>query len=204
MMRKVSLTPMAPRSAIDLVSTIPTKSACYRLYESGAFGNKLRTWNDLSSLMRDDYCGGVVMRYKGAGGGTEYPRYGQEIPKAEVADTVQAWVSAGASRESIRFNEAAWDDKLIIQGEVMRSQEHLSLFYSREKTKMREALKRGLQVEGLRAMMLLRHALSPASYDDVEALIERYPDAVIEFSAYSHNVGNCRGRNAVIWEVRNY
>ena len=60
------------------------------------------------------------------------------------------------------------------------------------------------QTEGIRAILKLRSVLFPSSLADLEALFEIYPDSVIEFSAYRFAVGAIPGRNAVIWEVRNY
>lgn len=40
--------------------------------------------------------------------------------------------------------------------------------------------------------------------DDVEILLELYPDATIELAAYPYTLGKIPGRNTVIWEVRDY
>jgi hypothetical protein len=64
---------------------------------------------------------------------------------------------------------------------------------------MRLDLREGNQVEGLRAVMLLRQTLFPSSWDNVQDLFARYPSAAIEFSAYEFPVGHLRGRNTVIW-----
>ncbi|MBV8176958.1 MAG: hypothetical protein JO151_20675 [Verrucomicrobia bacterium] len=69
---------------------------------------------------------------------------------------------------------------------------------------MRAALREGKQMEGLKALMLLRQSLFPSSLSDVWDLFARFPSSVIEFSSYEYPVGHLRGRNTVIWEVRNY
>jgi len=61
-----------------------------------------------------------------------------------------------------------------------------------------------LHAFGLNAKMILEKNLYTSSLADIYALLEIYPDSVIEFSSYSIPVGNIKGRNAVIWEVRNY
>ena len=43
-----------------------------------------------------------------------------------------------------------------------------------------------------------------SSYSDLEALMEIFSDSSIEFSTYRIPVGNIKGRNTIIWEVRNY
>lgn len=58
--------------------------------------------------------------------------------------------------------------------------------------------------EGTAATILLRYVLNDNSYDDVQSLIEDYPDHVVELSALDCCVGTKEHRNAVIWEVRKY
>jgi hypothetical protein len=42
------------------------------------------------------------------------------------------------------------------------------------------------------------------SYEEFLMLGELYPGAVIEFTSYEIVLGNLKGRNTVVWEVRNY
>ncbi|MBV8276993.1 MAG: hypothetical protein JO170_17295 [Verrucomicrobia bacterium] len=183
---------------------IRSKAQNYRLYDAGAYGNKLRTWTRLQDIEKSGFSGKVVMRYRGASGGAQYPRLGEQVSLAEAKAALHEWVKAGADIGSVGYNEAAPDHALVIQGEILLSTEHVSLFYSTKKATMRAALREANQIEGLRAVMLLRQSLFPSSLDDVRDLFARYPSAVIEFSAYEYPVGHLRGRNTVIWEVRNY
>jgi hypothetical protein len=52
--------------------------------------------------------------------------------------------------------------------------------------------------------MTLKQHLSPASYGDLQELLERFPDSVIEFATYSCEVGCIAWRNTVFWDIRNY
>jgi hypothetical protein len=183
---------------------IGSKTENYRLYETGAFGNKLRTWASFEEIEPSGYSGKVVMRYKGSAGGSQYPRIGQQITIPEARHALDLWVRLGAKLSAVAYNEAAPDHVLLIQGEVMLSTDHFSIFYSQQKTSMRTALRNGKQVDGIRALCMLRHYLFPSSFEDIQELFERFPDSVIEFSAYEHAIGSLRARNAVIWEVRNY
>lgn len=54
------------------------------------------------------------------------------------------------------------------------------------------------------ANILLRKHLNPNTLDDLEILLDKYPDAVVELSATESEFGTVLGRNAIIWEVRNY
>jgi len=140
------------------------------------------------------------MRYKGIGCG--WVAY--NVHRTQVAAKAKEWIAEGADPLLIVVNESAPDERLAIQGELVLRPEGLALFYSTAKTKMRIAMQQGTQAFGLKATMLLRHYCTPPSYDDLMALLERYPDSAIEFSVYEMNLGDCRGRNTVVWEVRNY
>lgn len=183
------------------MKTINNKKQMYALYEGGAFGNKLRTWDSLQDYYKSTYYGTVSMRYKGKSGGgwTAY-----NVERIAVNSIVEKWENEGADVNLIVLNESAPDDRLTIQGEVMRDFTGLYVFWSDLKTKMRIAMQQGKEAKGLAAKFLLQKHLTPASYDDIMDLLDMYPDSVIEFSAYQMCLGDKRGRNAVIWECRNY
>ena len=51
---------------------------------------------------------------------------------------------------------------------------------------------------------LLEKFMDPSSRGDLDALLELFPDATVEFSCFSINVGVFPGRNTLFWEVRDY
>lgn len=180
---------------------ITTKRQTYDLYTSGAFGNKGLLWNTQAELLSSGYTGLVVIRYKEPG--SSFCRY--DCPFDRVSDVVSYFNQQGANEELMVFQPATDDTKLLIQGEVTRSENYLTLYYSTEKVKMRDALRSsGQQVEGIRALMILKHFLTPSSYEDLWMLLEKYEDAVVEFSTWESCVGDLEGRNTIVWEVRNY
>lgn len=184
---------------------IENKDRMYELYERHAFGNKLRTWPSLEALLASGYAGEVSIRYRGAAGGSKYTAY--NVPASDVARTVNAFCQEGALTSLFAFNESAPDEKLIFQGEVMRSPQHLSMRLSRERTKMRNAMANTSAIEHLdmlKAATELRSQLYPSSYSDLCGLFEKFPTSVVELSVYDTAVGDLPGRNAVIWEVRDY
>ncbi|MFH1506144.1 MAG: hypothetical protein ABIE94_04130 [archaeon] len=180
---------------------ISTKRMSYQLLEARAFGNKLRTWDSIEDMENSDYKGTVTMRHKNVYGGgfIEY-----RVPVFKISKMVDEWVRRGARKEDITFNESAPDDTLLIQGEVARSWVGYHLRFSTEKKPMRDALKDCKHARGLQVKMLLQKHLTPSSYEDIQALLEMFPEHVVEFSAYNHCLGDIPGRNAVIWEVRLY
>ena len=80
-----------------------------------------------------------------------------------------------------------------------------ALTYSTIKKPMNPALKEETKyAAGLNALLLLKKSLCPSSFDNLETLLDIYPESVIEFGAYEVNVGVIPNRNTLIWEVRNY
>lgn len=71
---------------------------------------------------------------------------------------------------------------------------------------MRETMKRGWHCHRgyLETKVLLDRYLDPSSRDDLDALLELYPDATIELTAFDIDTGVIPGRNTIFWEVRDY
>ena len=180
--------------------SVRTKDENYVLYQSGFYGNKIRTWETLEALRDSGYRQPVVLRYKQTGS----PFCAYDVPQREIDTLLEEWERRGARRELVTFNESAPDDYLILQGEVMRCTSHYTLHYATVPGKMREAMKHARSVYGLEALGLLRWALTPSSYEDLQAIFDLFPQAIVEFSAYRIDVGCIPGRNTLIWEVREY
>lgn len=177
------------------MSVIRSKAEFYRRWHAGLLGNRPRTWSTPEALQASGFAGTVTIRTVGQGGGKT--RY--RVPVSEALALAEAWPGQAT------FNESAPDDLLLLQGEVARIVGGLYLRYSTTPgLKMQEAMREAHEARGLLAKALLDVFLAPASRDDLETLWDLYPDAVIEFSAYSRNVGDQPHRNALLWEVRNY
>lgn len=181
----------------------PDKATNHRRYAEGFYGNKLRVWSR-AELLKSGYKGLVALRYNGRAGGTNYPKYCTLVGVPEALELFNEWVRLGAKPDLIFFGEAAPDHDLLIQGELMQSAEHYALFWTRSTRTDRGAFETAQQTYGLRALALLRTHMTPASFEDVQELLDLFPDHVIEFSTYRYTLGCCRGRNTIVWEVRNY
>lgn len=180
---------------------IRSKEDSYRLYQAGAFGNKLRTWDDLDTLLSDDYCGDVSMRYASGYG----KWFGYSISQKDIRAELSRWLSEGADLGFVRFNETPPDDHLVFQGEIMTDIEYkYILSYSTDKVSLRAAMEYPTEALGDAAMRLIYQHLSKASIQNVKRLMGMYQHAVIEFSTYDHHLGDIPGNNTVFWEVRNY
>lgn len=180
---------------------ITTKKQFYKLHQRGAFGNRALAWNTKEDLIKSKWTGQICIR--GIGIPRNLTKY--NIPQEELENAIETFIEKGVSIEKLRFNQSMPDEALTIQGELKTTINHIDLTYSTIKEPMNAALKKEeIHISGLNAIMLLKQNLSPSSYADLQILLEKYPTSVIEFSSYSCPVGDTKGRNTVIWEVRNY
>jgi len=154
----------------------------------------------LEEFLEADYQGLIHIRNRIANGPTWY-----DVPSAEVDTAYHKLLDKGVLPNNLYFSGMAPTSKTLIQGEVIQSTEHITLFYSRHVSPMRESLRKGGQyAESIIALELLRYYLNPVSMDWLQFLLEAYPDHCIEFSCYSVNWGTLTRFNTVFWEVRYY
>jgi hypothetical protein len=179
---------------------LKSKVDSYVIYKEGGFGNKLRTWANYEEFSRSGFSGLVSLRYHEPA--SPYWRY--NIPANDVPDIIATLVKQGADFRKIVIGEMAPDEYLLFQGELMRSVNYFDFCYSREQIPMREALKNPIHTSGIEVVRMLRDGMTGSSFEDLDALLDLYPDSIIELSVYSRDVGSIPDRNALIWEVRNY
>jgi hypothetical protein len=179
---------------------IGSKAEFYRLWEAGVLGNKPETWREIGPALKAnirDY----ALREVGAAGGGKF-----EIcpSRLQLMSAVMRWNYEG--RRWV-ITGVAPNHLSQLQGEICCTERGLEGFLGvRTGVNMREAMAQGLLLPRSPAVTrtLMRHFIDPASLDDIDELLERYPDAAIEFCSYSVNVGVIPGRNTLIWEVRDY
>lgn len=194
---------------MEEAAPILSKSQNHQLWQSGAFGNKLRAWHSLAEWRESGYRGKVALRtILPHGGGACIYDIDPLVLKSSY-DTL----ARGVLPEHIIICEAAPAEVVILQGEyanrVHDNADGTSswdyFYYSRARRQMRDALREEHSViEGLRARLLIERSLTPASHLDWLILIDRYPDHVLEVSIYDRCIGDVPGRNALVWEVRRY
>jgi hypothetical protein len=185
----------------------------YRLWQSGAYGNRLRSWRTIGDWLSSGHSGLVTLRVLLGPGGRGTCHYDVGDP-AEVAEVMGRWISRGISRDLITIDESAPKREVVLQGEYLNDVYSDAsgevrwghLHHSRlSGLHMRDALAwASEEASGLRADLLLRHHMTPASHDDWLGLVERFPGHVLEVSIYDRCLGDLPGRNALVWEVRRY
>ena len=155
------------------------------------FGNQIPSWYTKEELIKSGYKKDVAIRSINPGGLLEYP--------VKIHDALLT------NRKDAYFTGSFPDELRTVQGELQQTSFGLYLFYSTLKKNMRDSLKEDPNhAIGLMALSLIKTHMSPSSYDDVQQLLDIYPCHVIEFTCCSKDVGDCKGRNTVIWEVREY
>lgn len=181
---------------------IENKAQMYELLASGCLGNRFRIWEtdeEFRAAVDAGFDWLVGVRCVGCPG---LPYYHHKT--YEEAIEIGAHLRK-AHGYPIRYYEASPDQYITIQGEFVEADHGPMLEWSTVKTHMRAALAQERNMlYGPGARLVLKRELSEASYEDFLALGQLYPNAVIEFTAYEIFVGDSPGRNACVWECRNY
>lgn len=126
------------------------------------------------------------------------------VPNWSMEETWQAAL-AQFDANQLYISAMAPTERTVAQGEVLNSEQGLTLRFSRVKKPMREALaEEERTVVGLRAYFFLQTFCNAKSWEWLKVLLERYPDHVVEFSCYEVCWGTEPGYNTVYWEVRRY
>lgn len=183
------------------MNEINTKSEFLRRSTLGLLGNCMPLWESVREARNAGYHGPVMLRYREASSLFMRPH----VPLDEVDALIDSLAPQGALRELFYLS---WADPKIprtLNAEVWRAPGGLYLNYGTSQINLRDDLtQNGRHVQGSAATAILRWACCPNSFDDIEELLDRYPDHVIELTAYASFLGNLPGRNTIVWEVRHY
>lgn len=177
---------------------VTTKKDFVRRYVNGEFGNTGPQWPTLEAYLQSGYKGLVHIRSRIAGAPTYY-----NVPSNQVHRT---WHKVAHNSGLFYLAAMAPHEHNLLQGEVQHRADGLYLYYSTaQELPMRDALKQQPQhARGIIALSLLRWALCANSYEWLQVLFERYPNHVIELSAFSCDWGTIPNHNTAFWEVRMY
>lgn len=177
---------------------VKDKQTMYRMLSSGAFGNTLPMFFSVESWQASP----VAKQYESWGlramrpGDKQLKLY---VPSADVPQLAREFTYGVNISPMV-------DMYKVFRGEVIELDSGLYLWgtFSMQ-GQWREAL--GQLSKGYtltNAKRIMRIVLNENSYDDIMALLDLYPQHTVEFTALDRCLGLCQGRNAVIWEVRDY
>ena len=190
---------------------IRNKAEFFRLWEAGVLGNRTQLWRDpmkawmwgwetsVSRKLGPDLPE-IGFRQIGTAGGGKW----EKVPYHKVLTTADQWEKEG--RKFI-MDDGAPDWCRTLQGEICRTYRGLEGYLDTVgKLPMRPAMAAGhmRHCTGSMVLALLDRFMDPSSRDDLDALLDLYPDATVEFSCFGIDVGIFPGRNTIFWETRNY
>jgi len=178
---------------------ITSKAEFFRLWEAGVLGNRTNLWRDA----KDAYASmapEIGFRQIGKAGGGAW----EKVPREDVFKTAERWTELG---RTFIMDDGCPDWCRRLQGEICRTYRGLEGFLDTvNRLPMRPAIAAGhmKSVSGSTILFLLDRFMDPSSRDDLDSILELYPDATVEFSCFGVDVGVFPGRNTIFWEVRNY
>jgi hypothetical protein len=182
--------------------SIKYKGEFYELFNKGFFGNKVDTANSYEEIIKKAWKGTVSIRSSGSGTARALV---YNFPIKNIPEEIEKRNKLGFDISKLSFSLTPPDDKLRIQGEIIRTERGIFVLYSTVKKPMNLSLKDKEKIaDGLEALKLLEENLFPVSLEDIYELLDLFPNDVIEFSSYDVCVGNLPHRNTIIWEVRGY
>jgi hypothetical protein len=177
---------------------IKNKKLMYSLLQRKLLGNCFKIFKDEKEL-RDAQIGVCGIRSVGKPG----------LPCTPWIEPEKAFIEAEKIKNKYKCETIVCEcDKYLprsIQGELSYIHGQLEFYYTFNQAYMRQALKEdGKRAIGLEALYLLKQHLNESSFEDIQDLLQRFPNHVIELTCYKECLGWSKGRNYVIWEVRYY
>lgn len=196
------------------------------MWREGLLGNRTLIFDDVEqALAHRPALDKIGFRESKRGGGGAWTLE----ERKDARHVAELWKNAG---RTFIMDGSVPNDKSTLQGEVCRTHEGLvgflccrqwiwgTVYEIDTKTgemvstslgpsglpPMRETIRRGWHrhTSYLETRMLLARYMDPSSRDDLDALLEMYPDATVEFTCFDVNVGVFPRRNTIFWETRNY
>jgi len=172
---------------------IKYKSSQNRLWRLGCFGNKLRTWSTPDEVPDHYKTGNLLsMRHNKPQGKFLYRLWWEDIRRL--------WTPDYYIMESID------DTNRIVQGELYTTVRGWEFWYSFKQGPLGTVTRSSALklMFGFQVQLYLQQIMYPLSYENLQELINQYPNAIIELSIFNQAVGDTPGNNTIFWEVREY
>lgn len=181
---------------------IPSKAEYFRLWEAGVLGNRPFLYREPEAAYASGFPA-IGFRQLGKAGGGKWLL----VPRDQVFAVAEEWKRLGLSFVMDSAIAPATVEHITLQGEVCRTFRGLEGYLGHTPGfHMRPAMAAGLlkHRSGSEVLTLTGRWMDPSSQDDLRELLDIYPDATVEFTCYSIDVGVIPGRNTFFWECRNY
>lgn len=178
---------------------IRSKAQFFWLWEAGCLGNRTNLWRNPADAIASGALNIGFREVGKAGGGKA-----AIVPAYLAYAVADEWIKEG---RAFIMDDTAPNDRTTLCGEIARTYRGLeSSIAIRPFRSMREAISAGLLLprSGALTLALLERFMDPSSRDDLDALLDLYPDATVEFSCFDVDAGRLPNRNTIFWETRNY
>lgn len=179
--------------------TAPTsKIEFYRRYMAGEFGNRPKSWANVDELLADGWPIDKPVSCR------NFKVVGGLVVLAASLEEIRT--KNGGTFDDLTFVEPVPHHRNLIQGEISRGLGPLEMSYStRLHVSNRDCRSEfAKHVSGVEVYILLRHFMFASDFENLMNLLEKFPEAAIEFSTFECCVGVLPMSNTIIWEVRNY
>lgn len=187
---------------------VSNKAEMYRMLHRGDFGNTVPMWFDVKEWWNYVYNNFSSAKHSWWGVRSLTPGGPCEL---NVAIWDVRTISYHIQQSGHKINISPMIDRIVnvtMWANILRSPSGLiveCIEYPDKASNWRvEMPTKAKTYQNTAANMLLRKHLNPSTLDDLGILLDKYPDAVVELSATESEFGTVPGRNAIIWEVRNY
>lgn len=180
---------------------IKNKDQMFALLRLGMLGNTVASWRTKEEVFASNFRGNVYIRYLGNVGGGLFV---EDLPVAQIAERVRTEVGEGWLEEKMYFGEWIPVDQIVMNCYLLKQDGTFHLFYSYDKSPMRESLERaGQHISGYRALLLPLSQLGLEDQERLCQLLDLYEGCVVEFTIYERSKGTL-GWCFIVWEVRYY
>jgi hypothetical protein len=181
---------------------IKSKAQFFQLWKEGVLGNRTHIWEDIADAIQGaaylglSQVGFREVRKPGTAGAGSW----------ELVDVRDLYVKWGLWKflgRKFIIDSGAPNHLTTLCGEVIRTSRGLEGALAVEpKCGMRQATL--TPRTSLVTHLLVKHYMDHSSQDDLEMILDEYPDHAIEFSCFPVNVGVFPHRNTIFWETRCY
>jgi hypothetical protein len=179
---------------------ISSKAQFYYLWEQGVLGNRTNIYRNPVEAFKAKFPYYGFRQLASAGGGKW-----ERVERKDFWITYSEWVKLDVPFIMDSATYPAVFKDITLQGEVCRTFRGWEGFMGYTPgLPMRKAFPFMRAVSGSEVLVLFDRWMDPSSQDDLRDLLDLYPDATVEFTCFTKDVGNIPCRNTILWETRNY
>lgn len=179
---------------------IKTKTQFNLLSQAGLLGNFLRTWKSVDDVPEDVPWLTIQSTLPAS------PNFVPVVFQFSLTQEVNRLREAGVSPETIYYREIPHPDAGRVANIEVMLDDRCGMYLHLEPNTtnpVRGIRERTRPLYGAAARVVLKDVIGEESYEQLYALWEHYPNAVIEATQFSIACG-VYGQNLVVWEVRDF